>query len=131
MFKVILESFGVLFLKITCNSKHGDHRMKRIEIWDSGVLVSHVCISSFWVHSGHLFLRLGPNVVGNGEKMKKNSNILNISPRRAKLSENLDLGVSVEQIWGTFDLVVFKIILGSFCAVASIWHATRKQLAVE
>ncbi len=33
----------------------------------------------------------------------------------------------VTHIWGTFDLVVFKVILGSFCELS----VTHKELVVE
>ncbi len=33
--------------------------------------------------------------------------------------------------WDTFDLLVFKVILGSFCAPVSNRPITRKRLAVE
>ena len=32
---------------------------------------------------------------------------------------------------GTFDLSVFKVILGSFGALASKWPVTQKRLALE
>ena len=37
--------------------------------------------------------------------------------RRAKWSEIWDSVTLVRHIWGTFDLVGFKVILGSFCAL--------------
>ena len=36
------------------------------------------------------------------------------------------LGVAVICIWSTFDLLVLKVILGSFCALVSEWLVTRK-----
>ncbi len=39
--------------------------------------------------------------------------------------------VFVTCIWGTFDLLVFKVILGLFSALVSKWPVTRKTLAVE
>ena len=52
--------------------------------------------------------------------------------RRVKRSENKiwDLGGVVTYIRGTFYLLVFKIILGSFGALVSKWPLTRKQLDV-
>ncbi len=45
---------------------------------------------------------------------------------------NLELGTTCRAyIWGTFDLVVFKIISGSFGAIVSRWSVTQKWLAVE
>ncbi len=38
----------------------------------------------------------------------KKLNILEISPQRAKQDENKDLGVPVEQIWGSSDLVAVE-----------------------
>ncbi len=43
---------------------------------------------------------------------------------RAKRSEIWDLGVDVKCIRGTFDLVVFQVILGSFSAFVSKWPLT-------
>ncbi len=40
-------------------------------------------------------------------------------------------GVPTKYIWGKFELVVFKVILGSFSALVSKWHATLKQLVIE
>ncbi len=34
-------------------------------------------------------------------------------------------------MWGTFDHVVFKVILGSFGALVSKWPVTRKQLDIQ
>ena len=39
----------------------------------------------------------------------------------AKLSEIWDSWILVTKIWGTFDLVGFKVILGSFSALVSEW----------
>ena len=39
-----------------------------------------------------------------------------------KRTENWESGVLVEYIWGTFDLVVFKVILG---VLVSIWTRDR------
>ena len=40
----------------------------------------------------------------------------------------LDSGRLVTHIWGTFDLVVFNVILGSFGALVSKLLATAKQV---
>ncbi len=41
--------------------------------------------------------------------------------RRAKRTEIWDSGIVGTQIWGTFDLVGFKVVLGSFGALVSKW----------
>ena len=46
-------------------------------------------------------------------------------------SETLDSGVLVTYIWGTFDLLVFKVILGPFGSLVSIYPVPGKRLAVE
>ena len=51
--------------------------------------------------------------------------------RRAKYSEIWDSGVVVIYIWGTFDLLVFKVIWGSFIALDTIWPVAQKWLALE
>ncbi len=50
--------------------------------------------------------------------------------RRAKRGEIWVLGVLVNHIVGTLDLVVLKVILGLFGAIVSKWPVTRKRLAV-
>ncbi len=50
---------------------------------------------------------------------------------RVKRSEIWESGVVVICIWGTFDLLVFKVILGSLIALVSKWPVTQKYLAVE
>ncbi len=47
----------------------------------------------------------------------KNSIIWTMSDRRAKLSGIWNLQVLIVHIWCTFDLVAFKVILGSFGAL--------------
>ncbi len=80
---------------------------KQIEIWDSGVPVELYglpqCSRSFWGHSKHSL------------KMSSNSKM---SVHRAKQIEISDSGMLVEDIWGTFDLVVFKIIVRPFGALS-------------
>ena len=45
---------------------------------------------------------------------------------------NWDSGILIHQhIWGTFDLLVFKVIFGSFSALVSKRPGTRKQLTIE
>ena len=51
--------------------------------------------------------------------------------RRANKSEIGDVGVVDACIWGTFDLLVFRVILGSFGAIVSKWHVPQKRLSVE
>ncbi len=50
--------------------------------------------------------------------------------RRAIQSEIWDSWVLVTHIWGIYDLVVFKVILGSFGAIVSKWPVCRKWLVV-
>ena len=38
-------------------------------------------------------------------------------------------GVTYKHIWGTFDLLVFKVILESFSAFVSRWPVSRNRLA--
>ncbi len=52
--------------------------------------------------------------------------------QRAKLTEIWELDItSYAYIWGTFDLVWFKVLLGSFGALASKWPVSQKQLVIE
>ncbi len=53
---------------------------------------------------------------------------LKTAGRRAKRGEIWEF---VTCIWGTIDLLVIKVILRSFGALVSKWHATGKRLAVE
>ena len=48
--------------------------------------------------------------------------------RRAKKSEIWEI---IQHIWGTLDLLVLKVILGSFSALVSKRPVSRKRLAVE
>ena len=41
-------------------------------------------------------------------------------------TEVLKFGRLVTHTWGTFDLAVFKVIFGSFCALVSKWPVTLK-----
>ena len=50
---------------------------------------------------------------------------------RAKWSEIWDSWILVTYIWGTYDLVVFKVIWGSFSALVSKWPVSQKGLVVE
>ena len=40
-------------------------------------------------------------------------------------------GIVAICIWGTFDLLVFNVILGWFCALVTNWPVPLKQLAGE
>ncbi len=42
-----------------------------------------------------------------------------------------DSWILATHIWGTFDLVVFKVILGSFGAFVSKWPISRKRRVLE
>ena len=48
----------------------------------------------------------------------------------AKQSEIYDSGLVATCIWSTFDLLVSKVILGSFSALVSKCPVTHKQLAI-
>ncbi len=50
---------------------------------------------------------------------------------RVARTEIRDTGALVTHIWGIFDLVLLKVILMSFGALASKWPVTLKQLLVE
>ena len=51
--------------------------------------------------------------------------------RRAKRSAIWDSWILVTYIRGTYDLIVFKVILGSFGAIVSKWPVSQKGLVVE
>ncbi len=51
--------------------------------------------------------------------------------RRIIWSKIWDFQVVVIFIWGSVDLLLFNIVLGSFGAIVSIWHRTRKRLLEE
>ena len=57
-------------------------------------------------------------------KREKNAIILEIAIRRAKWSEIWNSVVLVENIWENFDLIMLKVILGSFGALV-IFLTTR------
>ena len=50
---------------------------------------------------------------------------------RAKRTEILDSGIVVTGTWGTFGLLRFKVILGSFGALVSKLAVSQIRLAVE
>ncbi len=49
----------------------------------------------------------------------------------AKQSEIWDMWTPIKHIWGTFDLIGFKDILGSFSAFVLNLPVSQKQLVVE
>ncbi len=51
------------------------------------------------------------------------------SPFGVPNSPNSEVSLYIK--WGTFDLLVFNVILGSFSALVSIWPATRIWLTGE
>ena len=51
--------------------------------------------------------------------------------RRVKRIEIWDSWILVAHVWGTFDLVGFEVILGSFGAVVSKWPVTQKRLLLQ
>ncbi len=67
--------------------------------------------------------RLEFNIVANG-KMTNCQYLGNKVNHRDKQNEIWNLGVVVTFIGCSDDLLVFKVILWSFCALASTWHVT-------
>ncbi len=64
----------------------------------------------------------------------KRADILEMAKRRAKRSEIWDPGevlTCTSCTWGTFDLLVFKVILVPFIALVSKLPVTRKRLGIE
>ncbi len=51
--------------------------------------------------------------------------------RRVKRSEIWASWILVTHVLGTFDLVGFKVIWGSFGALFSKWHVTQQKLVLE
>ncbi len=51
--------------------------------------------------------------------------------RRAKRTDILDSGTLVTHIWGTFDLAMFNVILGSLNTIVAKWPVTKKRMVVE
>ncbi len=54
-----------------------------------------------------------------------------MASRRAKRSTFWDSRALIQHVWATFDLLVFKVILGSFGVLVSKWPVSGKSLAVE
>ncbi len=50
---------------------------------------------------------------------------------RDKRTEIWDSGIVVPCIWSTFDILVFRVILGLCGATVSKWPVTRKWLGIE
>ena len=61
----------------------------------------------------------------------KIANILEMANRSAEQSEIWDLERTSGRCMGTFELIVFKVILGSLGAFVSKWHVTRKWLTLQ
>ncbi len=61
-------------------------------------------------------------------KMASNSKM---ADRTAIWGEIWDSGVVAKCIWGTFDLLVFNGIWGSFGALVSGWSVPRKRLSIK
>ncbi len=81
-------------------------------------------------------LNLKASLKLNIAPMKKwkiaNTCISEMANRRAKCGVNFGTQVLVVTcIWGTFDLLAFKVILGSFSEFLSKWPVTRKGLTVD
>ena len=51
--------------------------------------------------------------------------------RIAKRTEIWNSGALTTHIWGAFDVVVFKVIWGSFGTFVSKWLVNRKRLVIE
>ncbi len=61
----------------------------------------------------------------------KMASISKMAGRRAKTTEIWESGILVTHIWGTFDLVGFKVILGSIGALMSKWPVSQKRLVIK
>ncbi len=57
--------------------------------------------------------------------------ILKTAGCRTKRSKIWDSGTLVIHMWRIFDLVVFKVMLGSFGGLVSKWTVTQKRMVVE
>ena len=96
-----------------CNLKTVDRRVKSTEIWDSETLV---------IHMGYIWALVSQWPTWISQKT---------ADRRAKWTKIWESGTQVTYIWGTFHLVGFKNIWGSFGALFSKCLVTQKRLAVE
>ncbi len=109
-------------LKMVWNSKMAGRTAKRIDIWDSWVVVIYVYVV-FW-----------PFTVQSHFGANRWTSVANRWSQNAMQVENgwpysdraWNLGLT-----GTIHLLVFKVILGSFNALASNWPVPRNWLAVE
>ncbi len=61
----------------------------------------------------------------------KKMHLYETANRRTKRNEIWDSVLLVEHEWGTFDFVVFIVILGSLGARFSKWPVIRKPLSAE
>ncbi len=112
-----------------CVLKTAGRRVKWTKIWAPGVGTSYIYTGYFWLVS----------VQDESEVIWCISEIFNFQQpcilktagRIAKRSEIWDSGKIVTHIWSTFDLVVFKVFLGSFGALVSKWPIAPKSLIVE
>ncbi len=90
-------------------------RAKQSENWDLGTQVQQ--IRNTFDHFEVIWVQLSQNVMQLKNMMAVERNELEFGIR----------GVLVEHIWGSFDLVVFKVSLKSFSALFSKWSITPEQ----
>ncbi len=109
-------------MKNTNISEMASH--KQSEIWDSGgggVVI--ICIYGASLVFKAIFFIHSVYVPQNGRYLKT-------AGHGVKGNEIWDSGIVVVCIWGTFDILVFKVALGSLCVLVSKWTLTRKRLAI-
>ena len=109
---------------MACKSKKVGRRGKQTEMWESG------CGSQLYEIPFNLLVCKVNLVIIQGTFLKLACDS-KMAANRAKWSEICDSGDVTISIWGTFDLLVFKVIWGSFGVIVSKWPGTRKRLAVE
>ncbi len=88
----------------------------------------------FQIFKFQIYFSLKPKVAPNMiNKIWKNiyENIFEIANHRVKPIQTWGTCMLVEHICGTFELVVFNVILRSFGAIVSKWPVTLKRLSVE
>ena len=84
-----------------------------------------------YAYMGYFDLVVFKVILGHSVHLSQNSLFSKTVCRRAKRTEIWDSGILVTHIWGAFDLVGYKVILGSFSALVSKWSVSQKWLAVE
>ncbi len=104
----VQDQFGVIrctYLKIVCNSTMPDRRVKRINIWDSRILVGHIHVwRTLDLVVFNVIVKLFSAFVSKWAACNSKT-----AGRRAKRIEIYDVGTPVEHIWGVFDLIGFTV----------------------